>query len=299
MAQNVVKQYDPEYRPDFLNDLLKQEDELYLSTGIDKDMVWAGHFVRVPGADPDDLVLRMSLPNTVSGCYETSKPRVEIKYTGKNVRVEFTPVRINMQDEKREYSLHECDVQSAAPHMDIVLDRRQLIENESKNLAIMTQGRKSGAIIKINATEERVVTVTPIMNMIAAGQDPTNGNNIDIFWTYPENTVILYNEDLELNEENITKLANFAMRRGLVPITDYLPDFRIEANNRFDRFYKKGKHKMYFVDKTGAYTSDLATVDDVESIGKIQTEETHIGADGPYEKTVEIPVFMKRPGLYE
>ncbi len=293
---DIIKQYDPDFRPSFMDDEKEKNgefeeiDEIFENTGLISSAPYQVEYVRLPDAKPGDVTLRIVSPASITGCINVTQPTAEVKATGRTVKIEITDARLTPDRTNTEYSLHSCKVSTGSSKIDITLKREALIQQRINRIMLEVKNKGPFLNMKLRTDKEKAFFIADILDLARMGLPYKNAINKTVYWFYPENTVLLFNSSLKMTDDNIRKIIHFARTKGLTPLTTILPDFRTTKRNR---------HKLYFVDTDGIYADQIETINDVETLGNIEMEEVFHGPEGPYKKTSEKSIFIKRPGLYE
>ena len=290
-AAEVVNQYDPEYMPEFADEIIEDGDIYYHDVNVLSDFNYFVTPVRHKDAKDGKIAFRITNTAAVTGCIKSKPPEAEVELSWKKVEISIIESVTRLNEDERDYKLNNCEVKAAAPYVDVVLDRDELIEGGVEKIEFSSKAMGMFMSLKTLIDKEKAFFLIPVQENI--NTVPTslllNGKNKYTYWFFPENTVVLYNETLEINDHTAQKISDFARRRGLVPITEKYKDFRTHDGNR---------HKMYFIDVDGAYAHQIKG-EEVMTLGNIELDEIYHTASGAVTKPSKKPIYVKLPGVYD
>ena len=222
------------------------------------------------------FTLRLSSFGTVSGCASMTKPKVGTKNTMESVSIEVTDSEIKLDNKNPRYSNYDCDIKENRSSFSVVLDRDELIENETKYIKLSSEKYGEFTTSEIDVSEEKLIM-----------KIPTNDGEFQItHWFLPENTVILHTPYAKAETNTIELIKEFALARGLESADEYFKGYIAPHEI---------KHQALFIDKWNRTIPTLEDPDKRQVFGKITATRTVYGINGPVDEPEELDVYISLP----
>lgn len=289
--KDFIAQHDPHYIPDFVDSYDGLSGTVRTTSGIVPAVAYRPVFIREENSSgKKEFTIRLEAPGSIAGCLNVRPTRLKTNKRGRAYVIEIDPAEVKIDDSPR-YNQHPCKMSTNGAYADVTITSDELQEFNANKIDINI--REMGTLLSYEIAaldDEKVFLVAPPNALARLGMEYTDNNNKIVHWFYPKNTVILFNNSIDMNEDNQKKVIEFARARGLFPLTDFLPQFRTSEAN---------KDKLYFVDVDGAYAHQLDEADEITKLGNIELTELINNAEGLSKVEVKRPIFIKTPGIYE
>lgn len=246
--------------------------------------------IRKPELGDDQFVIRFALPSTISTCVNISNFGFEASYTEHYMDITLNKITVDARD-MPQYAHYECDLRSKMPHADILLDRQTLIDNGTKTLRLHSAERTN--YYDLDLTENRVL-ILPDKTDVQVGKAfrPAKlpmRNASTVYWFYPMGTLVLWSPQETDPKQTQKYIDTFAERHGLVPMTDYIENFKSPLYDK--RF-------QYYVDASGKF-DNVAGIEEGAQIGHTTVETVEYGLHGDEIGTKDIMIYARKPGMYD
>ncbi len=244
-------------------------------------------FVRNIEGKDGDFSIRLSSPESMTGCYAVEPVTYEVMDVGNLLYVKLQQgAEIYMQG-KPSYGHGECKINSGNFHMDIPFNASTLIEKSTKKIHIQVVNVGTIFEIDIQPDDSKLTLHSKFKASINIPdfQKETQYH----YWYYPENTVILKTHELDKDVKNIEKLKTFAQSRGLTPMHEALDGFPVPGSDNTALFYVDDKNTL----------KDIIDEKRPVVIGNISQAEEYIGAQGPYERQIKASIFARTLRMHD
>ncbi|MCB9983333.1 MAG: hypothetical protein H6861_06640 [Rhodospirillales bacterium] len=280
----VINPFADKYKAD----LTAQKTE---GTSLLPNFIYYFTFLRKPGAAPDDLNLYIFSPGTVTGCLSKEQAGLETVKIAPALQIKITEGQTSVDTETVRYFHYECKPETGMVEMQITLSKEQLAKDKINKLVLYSEAVGPFNDIMLDMQDDRINVESRLCDLSRFGL-PTKGIPTTFtYWLYPENTMVLQTSSADSRDQKIrSEVLALARRRGLTPLEEIIPGFEKEHLN---------DNKLFVVDRAGRYKEELADPRNTFTLGQIQQSEMYFGAKGPYNKTVEIPVYARAPGIHE
>jgi hypothetical protein len=240
------------------------------------------HILRPTGLRESDMILRLSAGKTVTGCLHKDNQAVEITRENEVMKIKVTGGAMAPDEKTVRYSQYQCDVKTGVSAADIPLNRDDLLADQIKTISLQSENGSPLVTLKLDITPEKI-TFTEDKGLSRSKEKLFE----QVFWFYPKGTRVLYTTAQDKSETTMAMMRTLARSNGLTPLEEVLPGFSSES-------HKHGK--IYVVDAQARYEGADETA---ILLGEIDMAETFFGPQGPYERLIKKPVYLKNPGLYE
>ena len=268
---------------------------------LDEDVVWTNVGIslrRDPAMPLENFIINLSAAERYStGCPPLKDMGFETEYKNDTLEIKLLGLTVDQS----EFPYYKCNGKPRNPKADVVLNKKDLMDNGVKKISII-----DGPLTKTYAaeiTDEKIelsmdenckvksmngndcssVSITTIrMQSVDGVKNPLR------LWFYPEGTLLLYTPGAEGDRKQIRgKIHELAAGMGLTPLEDMYAEFKTPLVR--DDY-------SYFVDKGARYKD--ATVDG-GSFGNVSIEKMAYGLEGDVSTTEKVEVFARRPGAYD
>lgn len=247
--------------------------------------------VRAPGLTENQFILRLSSPHTVSGCMKLSNYGYMAEYKDAYLDISINDMTVDMRDQPQ-YAHYQCNQQSQIPSADVILNRQDLVKNETHKIRL--HNGSDSNYYNISLTEDRVLILPDEsyggMVKRFKPQNIPGRKTALVYWFYPVGTLILWMPGVEASPSSVEALRAFAASKGLVPMETIIPDFESPLTD--ERY-------QYFVDAEGTFDDREDALADGMPIGTLSLEKKVYGLEKDEMILDEKAVYAKRPGTYE
>lgn len=241
--------------------------------------------VRDPALPEGGFILRILYQGAaMSGCPKLKDPAFETEFSGPFVNITVENVTI---DENASYK--DCNAIAQSPKADVVMNRQELADKGVEQIRIESGDFKE--TFKVILTEHSVTLDQDCSlgcGLVAKPQKIYGTKDSMRLWFYPAGTVILYVSSIGEVPDADHKVRDMAVRRGLVPLTDIIPDFS-------SPLARAGM--FYYVDDKGLYLREGEA--GPVPVGAVQLDKTIYGLHGDETIRQDAVVFARRPGPNE
>lgn len=274
--EKIIWRYDPKYRP-----------QTHIKNGNSRALIsnaeYTIHFVRKKTLKPDEVALRFSQPVITSGCAKIIAPKANVKNSGIIQYIEIGRPIIAL-DKTVRYAHIDCRQVPNIVQTDVVLKRKELIENNVKRISIKSDFGTEDYQLEIGKNTLALKGKTGGFLFKPNGKirhkDPL------LHYFYPKNTIILsVPRAMERDKINL-QLKNIALQKGLVPLKTVIKNFASLNRNSKD---------FYFLDQSGITISRLSH-DQNMYFGKIALDKKYLGPNGEYTEKITKNVYARLPG---
>lgn len=271
---------------------------------LSEDVAWMDvgvSLLRDPKLPPENFIINLSTAERyTSGCPPLKDMGFDTEYKNDTLQIKILKLTINQSD----FPYYKCNNKPRNPKADVVLNKKELQDRNIKKISIL-----DGPLTK---TYELALSDEKIELKIPKKVDKNNKNNknggsggaqqtsvirmqtIDNvknpmrLWFYPAGTILLYAPIADNDPKQVKeKIRDLATGMGLTPLEDVYADFKTPLVR--DDY-------SYFVDKGGRFSGKTV---DGEKFGNISIEKMAYGLEGDVPTTEQIPVFARKPGLYD
>jgi len=245
---------------------------------------------RDPALPEDNFILRIAVDHAMTGCPRMSNLESEIDYSDTHLNIWIKDYKVDMRN-LPQYAHYECGQTQNAPAANLVFSKDDLINNNTQIIRMRVGQISDFYDVSIN---ERRVSITPSQ---ISGQQmqyyrplrSAQVRNPLKRWFYPEGTVMLYAPDAAPTADIADAINNMARQQGLRALQEIYPDFTSPLVS--------GAY-FYYVDEQGTI-AEAARPYQGHRIGAITTQETIYGILDDEIVTRDIPVYAKKPGMYD
>jgi hypothetical protein len=280
--QSITNQYSDKYKKNF---------EVYDPWALPRLLPNASqifYFVRQPGAGPDEAFLRIITPLALTGCAKLRQPVMKIQENPPLILLSMTDAKMEL-DKTVRYAHYQCDVRRQYAMADLPLNRANLVEKGIKQI-ILNTGAGGSRNLKIEADEHKITVSASGIRTKGVVSGVPGAGGVSTFWSYPENTIVLTAPATQLSEATKAEITDQAEAAGLVPLTDVIAGFEPSANQA---------DSLYFIDNSGRLKTQINEAEKPVLFETITGSEVYSGANGPYDRPVQIAVFARLPGANE
>lgn len=247
--------------------------------------------VRKPELKEDQFILRITDPHMMNGCTNMSDYITSAEYKDMYLDIAIYGNIVDLRDQPQ-YAHFQCNQQSKVPVADIVLNRSDILKNETQQIRLHNGNDTNYYNIKLGTNK---VLILPDSSDVAVTRrfKPHNipGRKTSlVYWFYPLGTVIMWVPGMENGPAETGKLKAFAKQKGLTPLDTVFPDFKSPLTG--DQFH-------YFVDTAGHFEDDDPDLAYGKPIGNIFIDKQVYGLEKDEIELDELVVYARRPGLYD
>lgn len=241
--------------------------------------------VRDPALPEGGFILRVLYQGVaMSGCPKLKDPAFETEFSGPFINIKVDDVMI---DEDAAYK--DCNAVAQSPKADIVMNRQELADKGVEQVRIESGDFKE--TFKVILTGHSIALEQDCFlgcGLVAKPQKIYGKKDSLRLWFYPVGTVILYVSSIGDVPDAERKVRDMAVQRGLVPLTDVIPDFSSPLAQA---------GMFYYVDDKGLYLrgGEAGPV----SVGAVPLDKTIYGLHGDETIRQDAVVFARRPGPNE
>jgi len=231
--------------------------------------------------EPDQFGLLMKVPNTVSGCFETSPLEYEVKFVA-DTFMNVTVKSYRQKTIKTQNPEFDCNQKSQAVTGLVVLNAKDLKQRGIKEIRF--NNGTSRDVYDITYKEDSI-TLEPqsMVAFKASGLSGPDKNRLTYFYSN-ENLVALH-VPMALDSDSVKQAVNnLAYRNSLMPVT-----------NKEGLDTSGTDHIYYFMDARGR-TLSMLNDDGYMELGAIRIPRPHINEGGKSTIPISLKVFATRPG---
>ncbi len=247
--------------------------------------------IRKPELTEDQFVLRITNPYVMNGCIDLSNYSFEAEYKDVYLDIMIDGMVVDMRDQPQ-YAHYQCDQQAQRPVADIVLNRQDLIKNETRQLRLHNGADTN--YYDLTLTDNKVMILPNEADVALTKRfkpHQIQGRKTSlVYWFYPVGTVMLWVPGMEHDSDSLQRIRDFAKSQGLAPLESVYPEFTSPLTN---------KDYQYFVDTDGRFDDRKADLQDGTRIGSVSLRKKVFGLEKDEIVLDEKPVYAKLPGMYE
>ena len=237
-----------------------------------------------------DFLMSIASPGAVSGCLTTKKPVISKKVSGKKLTIELSSNVVTADSNKTRYGHHTCPVSAASEVGSVILNRDDMIRDQVSEIIIEEEGIGQLASYEIAINQNNVM----IKSRFPIYQEPYLQEDKDAatLWFYPAGTMKLFNASIDMeNPDTYMQVVGLARKKGLVPLE--------EAHPGYERLQKISNKHVLVVDSLNRFSNEFEVQTNAFTLGMVNINEVYVGADGPYDRMIEKPVFARLAGASE
>jgi len=238
--------------------------------------------VRLDNAAPGDFTIRLTSAISVSGCYETTKPKIEMLNAGTIIFVTIEEGEIKLP-ESRQYGHHECSKSAAQPAIDLTFNKAQLMSSGTQKIDIKNKSVGKLFDVKLDISDNKATLHTKLEALGGALAETKDAQKVMHHWFYPDNTYIIEFDHIEYTDDLPAKISTLAQSKNLTPLNEVLDGFKQPVAN---------KGQVFVVGNGETFTEG-------NILGQITQAEDRLGINGPEMAEREHNVFIRKPGLYD
>lgn len=228
-----------------------------------------------------DFDLHFSNVGVVSGCVGVEDAEITLHFTPKKIDIiiEDDPQFV-LRNEEVHYGNYSCDIQTHTLSFDVRLNRDELMGRLISKIGLKSKKYGRYSDVDVNITKDRIEFV---------GKSP-GGSSFETYWFYPSNTVILHAPSARSFQDVGPLLDAFADKHGLVPLRE-----------TFEKFEQPVwvKNIKFYTDPRGEILGRISSEERDTQVGAVQPTKTMYGPDGAMAKPYDLPVYARKPGLYD
>lgn len=278
-----VYKYDKKYRPEAYKGQGSPSQTLLPASNFSMN------FVQSRTTNPDEAVLRFTQPVSATGCATVLSPKTERLDQGAVLMITIGAPILSL-DSKPQYGHNQCANRPQSVQTDIILNRKKLAENGTKNIIFKNDYGMDKYSVEIGRHYLRLKSQSDTLftaNKAIRNKDPL------IHYFYPKGTMVLSVPQAKTRGAIEKKIRSYAGSRGLTPLSTEIEEFEVLGKNSKD---------FYFIDASGHIADDLATMDEQNSkilLGTMHVPETYEGPSGAYEENIALNVYARLPGTLD
>ena len=238
--------------------------------------------VHYPYMEENQFGIQMAVPDMVSGCYTLSP----LEYEAKFVDPYFLDIKVKKYRRVPPEGANahkKCDANNKMSTALMVLDKTDLKSRGTQEIRFSTEmGTDTYKVILDDAHLELV----PKSMMIFKAQNLAGPLKDRIMYSFASDKMVALQIPMAQPGEDLTRqVTQFARTRAMSPAT---PDAPASWGGN-------GMATYYFYDQSGHIVSQIGEKGYAE-IGKVTVNRPYDGPDGRTETSVELSVFVTRPG---
>lgn len=274
------------------------------STGLDSQGVpysskyWKGapeqstiSLVRKPGLTENQFALRIASPFLVNGCMKLSNFGYMAEFKDGYLDISIEDMTVDMRDQPQ-YAHYECSQKAQMPMADIVLNRDDLVKNQTQ--VIRMHNGSDTNYYNITLTDDNVMILPDesyggMIKRFIPQALPGRKTTLT-YWFYPVGTILLWVPGMDDTQKSVEALRAFAKEKGLAPLETVMPAFESPMT--------KAEYQ-YFIDTDGTFDDNQDELVDGMAIGDVSFEKTVYGLEKDETVLDKKTVYAKRPGMYE
>ncbi|NCT40374.1 MAG: hypothetical protein GW778_01765 [Alphaproteobacteria bacterium] len=230
-------------------------------------------------AKDGDFSIRLTSPGAMTGCYKINPANIEIVDAGAVIFVKLEEGDVELE-KTTNYGQFGCEMTSGSQYIDIPFNKDKLAQNNTDKITISSKTIGKLFDIKVETSEHKVTLETELKTGVRL-PDSKKKKIID-HWFYPDNTIIVFANNMDKNPDILKQVKVVAGNRGLTPMNIELKGF------------EPSDEKLFFIDTKNIF-SDAFDEKSTISIGHVTTSEEYHGANGPYIKKSKQAVFARKP----
>jgi hypothetical protein len=281
--------YDKKYRPlSGMAGLLGDKDQ---EPVIVSEASIQARFVRLPGAGPESVTLRLTAGKGVTGCLLKKNPSLSVRHAGERLEVVIDGGEIRTDKHTVRYALYQCDIRSGLSTADLTFSKADLLKDHVSSIIVSSPKINMLLQMGVDISADRllITSVSGAASTLARKQGvPSMAGSSYGF--YPAHTLVLSAPGADPSPETTQALLSLARGKGLRPLEELQPGFTPPPSSTA---------KIYAVDDKGLYAAAEQKPDEGLSLGSITVSQSFFGPSGATDRGVSKQVFARPPGLYE
>lgn len=258
-------------------------------TGKPSDNVIA--LIRKPELTEDQFILRITDPHPITGCADISNYGYTTQYRDIYLDIRLGNLTVDMRNQPQ-YAHFQCNQQMKVPVADIVMNRQDLVKNETQQIRLHNGNDTN--YYNISLHDDKVLILPDAADVSVTRRFkphamPGKKTSL-VYWFYPLGTLVLWVPGAENTPEMLEKLRAFAADHGLVPLESVFPDFESPLSS--SKYH-------YFVDPTGSLANSDPDLVNGKQIGTVGITKRIYGLYKDEYEPEQMAVYAKTPGMYE
>lgn len=220
--------------------------------------------------------MRLASYGEVSGCASMTKSKVDVKDTMESKNIEVKDSELKLDNKMPRYTNHDCETKHNRSFFDIVLDRDQLINNNVKEIKLVSEKYGEFTTSEIETTKQKMD-----MTIKSPG-----GKILLTYWFLPENTIVLHTPYAKSGQNTKDLITKFARQQGLLPVEKQFEGYHLPYHV---------EHHALFIDRWNRIIPHLEAPETRTIVGQIAPTRTVYGVNGPTEETYDLDVYAVMP----
>ncbi len=233
--------------------------------------------------EPDQFGLLMAVPDVVSGCYKLSPLQYETKFVDPYfLEITVKNYRRTLVDESG--GSKQCDRNNQTATALMVLSKKDMMARQTKQLRLSNGSVTDTYDIVLN---DDMLELIPRSMMVFRAQNLRGPLEDRMMYSFKGETLVaLYVPMAQPGDDIQKQVEDFARVRALSPAYEGDVPAQVGAQKAVWYFYDDDGHIRNKIGEKG-YTE----------IGEIQVSRPYDGPEGRTATSVNLPVFVAKPGI--